>query len=169
MTMQHASWHAGGVLLVGALALVGCADKSGSMSSSAPPASMAANAQPAGMAGSRTMHANLSTSQEVPPVSGSGNGKADFTLNPATKQLSWNVNYDGLSGPATAAHIHGPAAPGSNAGVVVNLAPNGMSNPLQGSTTLTDAQMADLTSGKDYVNVHTANNKGGEIRGQIMP
>jgi hypothetical protein len=121
------------------------------------------------MAGAKTMHANLSTSQEVPPVSGSGNGKADFTLDPASKQLSWNVTYDGLSGPATAAHIHGPAAPGANAGVVVNLAPNGVSNPLKGSTTLTDAQVADLTSGKDYVNVHTANNKGGEIRGQIMP
>jgi hypothetical protein len=168
--MQHATWHAGGILLAGALALAGCADRSGSTASSAQPTTMvAANAQPAGTAGAKTMHANLSTSQEVPPVSGGGNGKADFTLDPASKQLSWNVTYDGLSGPATAAHIHGPAAAGANAGVVVNLAPNGVSNPLKGSTTLTDAQLADLTSGKDYVNVHTANNKGGEIRGQIMP
>jgi hypothetical protein len=46
---------------------------------------------------------------------------------------------------------------------------SGVSNPIEGSTTLTDAQMADLTAGKDYVNIHTAENKGGEIRGQIKP
>jgi hypothetical protein len=34
---------------------------------------------------------------------------------------------------------------------------------------MTDAQLADLTSGKCYVNIHTAANKGGELRGQLVP
>ena len=126
-------------------------------------------AAPAAQAQTKTLHADVSTVQEVPPVAGGGKGNGTFTLNPATKELTWNVTYSGLSGDATAAHIHGPAAPGANAGVVVNLAPSGAKSPLSGKATLTDAQIADLSSGKYYVNVHTAANKGGEIRGQIRP
>jgi hypothetical protein len=153
--MRQVSWFASGALVVGALALAGCAQQS----------SMSSSAQPSG----KTMSANLSTSQEVPPVAGNGSGKADFTLDPSSKQLTWKVTYDGLSGPATAAHIHGPAAAGANAGVVVPLTAQGapVTSPITGSTTLTDQQIADLTNGMDYVNIHTANNKGGEIRGQI--
>jgi hypothetical protein len=115
----------------------------------------------------KELHAMLSSNQEVPPVSGSGSGQATLWLNTGTKQLSWKVNYRSLSSDAAAAHIHGPAAPGSNAGVVANLAPGGIKNPLEGSATLTDAQIADLLAGSDYVNIHTAQNQGGEIRGQI--
>jgi hypothetical protein len=65
------------------------------------------------------------------------------------------------------AHIHGPAAVGANAGVVVPFkAP--VTSPITGTATLTDAQMADLEAGKYYANVHTAANPGGEIRGQLM-
>ena len=120
-------------------------------------------------ANTKTFHATLSAQQEVPPTSSSGTGSGTFTLDPATKQLTWNVTYSGLSGPAAAAHIHGPAGPGANAGVMVNLAPSGVGNPISGSATLTDAQIADLEGGKTYVNIHTAANKGGEIRGQITP
>jgi hypothetical protein len=80
--------------------------------------------------------------------------------------LSWTVNYSGLSGPATAAHIHGPAEPGKNASPAVPFQNAGV-NPITGSATLTDAQVADLNDGKYYVNIHTAANPGGEIRGQI--
>jgi hypothetical protein len=117
----------------------------------------------------KTYHATLSGAQEVPPTGGSGQGNAEFTVDPDSKKVSWNVSYSGLTGPAMAAHIHGPAAPGTNAGVVVNIAAAGTASPIQGSAVLTDAQMADLMSGKDYVNIHTAQNKGGEIRGQITP
>jgi hypothetical protein len=71
-----------------------------------------------------------------------------------------------LSGPATAAHFHGPAEPGKNAGVKVPI-PNATASPTEGSATLTDEQAADLMAGKYYVNVHTAANPGGEIRGQV--
>jgi CHRD domain len=117
----------------------------------------------------KSLHATLASAQEVPPTKSSGTGNADFTLDPSTKQLSWKISYSGLTGDATAAHVHGPAAPGANAGVVANLAPSGIANPLEGKTTLTDAQVADLLAGKDYVNIHTAQNKGGEVRGQITP
>jgi len=126
-------------------------------------------AMPGAQAQTKTFHADLTTAQEVPPVTGTGSGKGTFTLNPATKQLTWSVTYSGLTSDATAAHIHGPAAAGANAGVAINLAPNGAKSPIEGSATLTDAQIADLTSGKYYTNVHTATNKSGEIRGQITP
>jgi Cu/Zn superoxide dismutase len=124
---------------------------------------------PGAQAQTKTFHANATGAQEVPPVAGGGTAAGTFTLNPATKELTWSVTYKGLSADPTAAHIHGPAAMGANAGVAINLAPNGVKNPLEGKATLTDAQLADLTSGKDYLNIHTANNKGGEIRGQIAP
>jgi CHRD domain len=110
--------------------------------------------------------ADLSGASEVPPVSGAGKGTATLSLNTATKTLTWTVNYSGLSGPATAAHIHGPAAAGANAGVLVRF--NGdLASPIKGSATLSDAQISDLEAGKLYVNIHTAANKSGEIRGQL--
>jgi hypothetical protein len=112
------------------------------------------------------MKADLTGAQEVPPVQTSGKGAAAVTFDPATKRLSWNVNYSGLSGPATAGHFHGPAEPGQNAGVAVPI-PNPATSPVTGSATLTDAQAADLLAGKYYVNIHTAANPGGEIRGQV--
>jgi hypothetical protein len=122
-----------------------------------------------GNANQQTFHATLSPAQEVPPTASAGTGSATVTLDMGTKVANWSVTYSGLTGPAGAAHIHGPAAPGANAGVVANIGANGVASPIQGSTTLTDAQIADLVAGKDYINIHTAANKGGEIRGQIVP
>ena len=107
----------------------------------------------------------MSPGAEVPPKTGSGTGDAMATLDTATKMLTYTVTYSGLSGPATAAHIHGPAAPGTNAGVLVPFA--SPASPIKGTVTLTDAQIADLKDGKMYANVHTAANPGGEIRGQM--
>ena len=112
------------------------------------------------------MKADLSAAQEVPPNQSAGKGTADITFESVAKKLSWTVNHSGLSGPATAAHFHGPAEPGKNAGVAVPI-PNQATSPVTGSATLTDAQAADLTAGKYYVNIHTAANPGGEIRGQV--
>jgi hypothetical protein len=108
----------------------------------------------------------LSGASEVPPVQSQGSGAAAVNANPATKGVSWSVTYSGLSGPPAAAHIHCGAAAGANAGVAVDLGKN-LASPIQGSGTMTDAQMADLQAGKCYVNIHTANNKGGELRGQL--
>jgi len=90
---------------------------------------------------------------------------AKASLNKDTSVLTWKISYSGLTGPATAAHFHGPAMAGANAGVVLPFA--SATSPIEGTATLTAAQVADLTAGKWYANVHTAANKGGEIRGQV--
>jgi CHRD domain len=121
----------------------------------------------AGPAFADKMKASLNGKSEVPANTSAATGTADIDYDAATKKLSWKLTYTGLSGPATAAHFHGPAEAGKNAGVAVAI-PNAGTSPVEGSATLTDAQAADLTAGKYYVNVHTAANPGGEIRGQVM-
>ena len=120
----------------------------------------------AGPAFAEKMKATLDGKSEVPPNASTGTGTAEVDYDAATKKLSWKLTYSGLSGPATAAHFHGPAEPGKNAGVAVAI-PNAIETPADGSAILTDAQAADLMAGKYYVNVHTAANPGGEIRGQV--
>jgi hypothetical protein len=112
--------------------------------------------------------ASLDGASEVPPHAVPGKGMAMADLDTDTKTFTYKVDYSDLTGPAVAAHFHGPAAPGVNAPPVVVISPSAPS-PLTGKATLTDAQIADLNAGKWYVNVHTAANKGGEIRGQVMP
>ena len=119
-----------------------------------------------GPAFAEKMKVTLSGASEVPPVTTAGKGTADVDFDPATKKLSWKLTHSGLSGPATAAHFHGPGEPGKNAGVAVAI-PNAASSPVEGNATLTDAQAADLASGKYYINIHTAANPAGEIRGQV--
>jgi hypothetical protein len=113
-----------------------------------------------------TMKASLAAATEVPPNDSPGTGTVTVTFDTATKKLSWDGTYSGLTGPATAGHFHGPADPGKNAGVAVPITPN--TSPLKGSADLTDAQAADLMAGKWYVNIHTEAHKGGEIRGQVV-
>jgi CHRD domain len=121
----------------------------------------------AGPAFADKMKVTLDGKSEVPPNTSAATGTADLDYDPASKKLSWKITYSGLSGPATAAHFHGPAAAGANAGVKVPIA-NPATSPVEGSATLTDEQAADLTGGKYYINIHTAANPGGEIRGQVM-
>lgn len=109
--------------------------------------------------------ATLSGAEEVPPVETAATGTADVTWNSETKELSWTIEFSDLSGGATAAHFHGPADPGANAGPVVGI--EDLESPSEGTVALTDEQAADLAAGKWYVNIHTAANPGGEIRGQV--
>jgi YD repeat-containing protein len=116
--------------------------------------------------------APLSGREEVPPAnSRAAAGTARLEYDKASHLVSWDVAFGSLTSAATAAHVHGPADAGNNAGVVLTLTPRNMFpivSPLQGSATLTDAQAADLMAGKWYVNIHTANNPNGEIRGQLL-
>ena len=124
----------------------------------------------ASAAGAATEHfsAALKGASEVPPTDSKGTGKVSATLDTASKAFSYSVTYSGLTGPATMAHFHGPAAPGANAGVQVPVPGSAVSqNPMKGTTTLTDSQVADLEAGKWYFNIHTAAHPGGEVRGQV--
>jgi hypothetical protein len=121
---------------------------------------------PAALAETINLKSSLKASEEVPPNASAGTGTLQATYDTATKQLSYTVNYSGLSGNATAAHFHGPADPGKNAGVVMPVV-GSVASPIKGAATLTDAQAADLMGGKWYFNIHTEANKPGEIRGQV--
>ena len=114
--------------------------------------------------------ADMNGASEVPPTTTSGKGTVTATYDPATKVLTWEGNFSGLSGPATAAHFHGPAEVGKNAAPAVWISEKGqnLASPFKGTATLTDAKAADLEKGLWYANVHTEANKGGEIRGQVV-
>ena len=109
--------------------------------------------------------AALSASGEVPPTTSKGTGSIEASYDSATKTLAWSGTYADLTGPETAAHFHGPAALGTNAGVLVPV--DAKASPFKGSAVLTDEQAKAFADGMVYFNVHTAANKGGEIRGQL--
>src|SRR5690348_1715338 len=70
-------------------------------------------------AASESFKVDLTGAQQVPPVDTAGKGTADLTYDPATRMLTWTVDYSGLSSPATMAHFHGPAAAGKNGPVAI--------------------------------------------------
>jgi CHRD domain len=90
---------------------------------------------------------------------------ADLSFDPATRMLTWSVTYNGLSGPATMAHFHGPAVEGKNGPPTIWLAEKGatVASPIKGQATLTPEQAQQLTAGEWYVNVHTQANPNGKI------
>jgi hypothetical protein len=126
---------------------------------------LASNASHADML---NLGATLSGAAEVPPNTSAGMGQLQAEFDKATKTLRYTLRYSGLSGPVKAAHFHGPAEAGKNAGVVLGIN-NAGDSPVQGSAVLTMDQAADLLAGKWYVNLHTAANPGGELRGQVAP
>ena len=120
------------------------------------------------MADTLHYHADMTGASEVPPTTSAGTGTLDLTVDTSTKAADYTLTWSGLTGPAVAAHIHGPAAAGKNAGVEVGFGKDPVS-PVHGTATLTDAQIKDLQGGLFYVNVHTAASPKGEIRGQLAP
>lgn len=114
----------------------------------------------------------LSPAQEVPANNSTASGTADVTYNRESHMLAYKVNWNGLTGAATMAHIHGTAPKGVNAGVKKDLTPM-LAKSMSGS--FSDSVMVDgnaikedsLLSGMYYFNIHTAKYPAGEIRGQI--
>ena len=119
------------------------------------------------MAAMVNLKAELNGAAEVPPNSTTAKGSVTAAFDTTTKKLTWKGSYSGLSGPATAAHLHA-GEPGKNGGVAVPLfAGAAAKSPFEGEATLTDAQASDLLAGKLYANIHTEASKAGEIRGQL--
>lgn len=112
--------------------------------------------------------ASLDGASETPPNDSKGTGAMTASFDPTTSTLTWSIDYSGLTGPAVAAHFHGPAPAGKAAGVEVPLAAP-LDSPMKGSAKLTAEQAKDLMAGQMYVNIHTAEHKPGEIRGQVQP
>jgi hypothetical protein len=111
-----------------------------------------------------TFKAELAPASEVPPAADSkGSGMATVMVDTETKKLTWEVTSKDLTGAATAAHIHGPAAVGENAGPMIDIS----ASIEKGSADVTEAQLTELQAGRTYINVHTEKYPGGEIRGQL--
>ncbi|MGO8832881.1 MAG: CHRD domain-containing protein [Roseiarcus sp.] len=111
--------------------------------------------------------ADLNAASENPPTASKGVGGIEADYDSATKTLSWSGSYSDLTGPEIAAHFHGPAAVGVNAPVMVPV--DAKQSPFKGSAVLTDEQAKAFADGLVYFNIHTAQNKPGEIRGQLAP
>ena len=124
-----------------------------------------------------TYVARMTGAQETPANNTKGTGTATFTLD-GTK-LGYVVTIDGLSGPPTMAHIHigamGVAGPPvytfaikPNAGTSGTISEGTIDLTKDASTGVSgDSLKMLLNTGKAYVNVHSKNFPGGELRGQV--
>ncbi len=116
-----------------------------------------------------TFTATLNGAAEVPANVSQATGAVTAVLK--GDKLTITGTYTGLAGAPTGAHIHGPAATGANAGVVVAITTTAGAAPtagtISGSFTLSAAQIADLKASMYYINVHTSKYGSGEIRGQL--
>jgi hypothetical protein len=115
--------------------------------------------------GGNTVKVNLTGAEEVPPVRTSASGGGSFTIG-KDGTVKGSVTTTGVQG--TMAHIH-QGAKGQNGGVIVPLTKSGDTYAAPGSAKLNEAQMSAFKAGNLYVNVHSAANKGGEVRGQLQP
>lgn len=110
------------------------------------------------------------TAERPTPVETSASGYGAFWF--VGNELTYDVDYDGLSATATMAHLHGPADVESSAPVLQGLEVEGvlgLSGAFSGRLSLTPAQMDALLTGLTYVNVHSGNHAAGELRGQLLP
>jgi hypothetical protein len=121
----------------------------------------------AGSASADTVHftARLTSHAEAPPNASHAVGEVQADLDTDARLLTYKLTYQGLTGPATTARFQGPAKSSQTAPPIVSA--DDVSNPISGNATLTPAQVADLKKGLWYVNIATAANPNGEIRGQL--
>lgn len=111
----------------------------------------------------------MAGSQETPPNGSSATGSVVVTLNRSNGSVTVTGTFSGLSSNATAAHIHGPAAPGTSAPVIVPLqVPSATSGAVTGTGTMDATHMNDMVTGMTYVNIHSTNYPDGEIRAQVQ-
>ena len=132
-------------VIVAALVLVGCAGTT---------------------SGPQPLQVRLTGAEEVPPVNAAGTGTATITVG-EDRSVTAKITTQGVAG--VAAHIH-EAPAGSNGPVIVPMEKTGDNEwSTKGGAKLTDAQYESYKAGRLYFNVHTPQNKGGEVRGQIRP
>ncbi len=98
----------------------------------------------------------------VPPTGSGATGYVHATYDMQSRKLTWTGDYSGLSSKITRIAFHGPASPAATAGIVQRI--RSLSS---GSTTLSDAEAADLIGGYWNITIHTRSHPEGEIRGQM--
>ncbi|MBB2205152.1 CHRD domain-containing protein [Gluconacetobacter takamatsuzukensis] len=112
----------------------------------------------------------LQVTGEFAPVAGATGhptGNVTGTLNEKRNLLTYVIVWHGLSGAVMAAHFHGPADPGQDAGVLAPIK-GPYTSPLRGAVILTPDQVGVLRAGRLYVNLHTAARPDGEARAQLQ-
>jgi CHRD domain len=118
-----------------------------------------------------TFSGKLSGAQMVPPNTSKALGVGTVILNDAETRITISLDFSGLRSNQTAAHIHGPGGPGSEAPVLFNLGSQGATSGtfINLSAAVSRGQVAQLRAGKWYFDVHSTKLLHGEIRGQILP
>ena len=115
-----------------------------------------------------TFTMTLTGSQEVPATTSTGTGNVTVMLNRTTGDITVSGTFTGLTSAATAAHIHGPAAVGATAPVIIPLTVPAMdAGNVSGTASMSSTQMNDMLNQMTYVNIHTTQFPDGEIRAQI--
>jgi hypothetical protein len=120
---------------------------------------------PSFLPGSGAVSVKLTGAEEVPPVQAAGSGEGTIRVN-SDGAVEGSVKTTGVEG--TMAHIH-QGAKGQNGPVIIPLTKSGDTYTVPAGAKLNDAQIKAFKEGSLYVNVHTAKNKGGEVRGQLTP
>jgi hypothetical protein len=112
---------------------------------------------------------SLNGRQEVPANNSSGSGDCSIALNVGETQVTVTCNYRNLSSNVVGAHIHDNGPVGVNGPIRFNFNASGGTSGTIGPLTFstTPANVADLRTNRWYVNIHTSNFAGGEIRGQV--
>lgn len=120
----------------------------------------------AGMAGAKDVAVSLTGDQEVPAVTTAAKGKGKIKI-ADDKTVSGSIKTTGIAG--VAAHIH-EAPAGKNGPPIITLEKKGENEwVVPAGSKLTDAQLESFKAGNLYVNIHSAEHKGGEIRTQLKP
>ena len=112
-------------------------------------------------------YADLSADEQSAVTESPGVGRVDFVLDRVTLKLTWTASYQKLTSQSTGIHIHGPQTPGGEAGILIDLAPKGMTLPIVGSSVLNEGLLAYLVQDRLYVNLHSAKYPMGELRGPV--
>ena len=113
----------------------------------------------------------MTGAQETPPVTTAATGTIEATYSKLSKTLSYKVTFSGLSGNATMAHIHGPGEVGIKADVLQTFTFPAKTSGTYSGTLFMDGikiKEEELLAGRYYINIHTAANGNGEIRGQLI-
>lgn len=115
----------------------------------------------------RTFHADLSAEEQTKFTESPAKGVADLTVDLSTLEVHWTVVFRDLTSEVTAITLNGPAQPGANGVVMLDIGKDDKSSPAEGTAKLNEAQVQFLLNRWAYVNIATRNFPKGEIRGQF--
>jgi hypothetical protein len=111
--------------------------------------------------------ADLSADEESALTESPGTGRVEFTLERRWGCFSWSLRFAKLTSLPTGIHVRGPQTPGGEAGILIDLAPRGVRDGVEGSTVLDDGLLGYLVQDRMYVNLLTKRYPAGELRGPV--